>query len=247
MRTLLNEIAHCPHVNFCIQNPSVEHPCREIVFSQSSSTLNEYQVPEPWSGRIEQAPILFLSSNPSISSVEDYPRWSWSDDAIDDFFNNRFGCGRKVWILHGIKSLQKDGTYGGSVKFWSAVRQRAIELFQRNNVTPGSDYAITEIVHCKSVREIGVKEAQNQCVKSYLQKVLQMAAARVVVVLGASAREAMQHDFNIPKDVSLFGPIAIGDQEKLITFLPHPNARRNRTFAKCLNSDELEILRAFLR
>jgi len=246
MTTLLNKIAHCPHVNFCIQNPSVEHPCREIVFSQSSSTLNEYQVPEPWSGRIEQAPILFLSSNPSISSVEDYPRWSWSDDAIDDFFNNRFGGGRKAWILDGRKSLQKDGTYSGSVKFWSAVRQRAIELFQRN-VTPGSDYAITEIVHCKSVKEIGVKKAQNQCVKSYLPKVLQMAAARVVVVLGKEAKEAMQDEFNIPKDVSLFGPIVIGAREKLITFLPHPNARSNRTFANCLKSEELESLRAFLR
>jgi hypothetical protein len=246
MTTLLNEIAHCPHVNFCIQNPSVDHPCREIVFSQPSSTLNEYQVPEPWSGRIEQAPILFLSSNPSISSVEDYPRWSWSDDTIDDFFNNRFGGGRKIWIVDGIKSLQKDGAYSGSVNFWRAVRQRAIELFQRN-VTPGSDYAITEIVHCKSVSEIGVKKAQNQCVQSYLQKVLEMASARVVVVLGVRAREAMQYEFNIPKDVSLFGPIAIGGREKLITFLPHPNARCIRTFANCLKNDELESLRAFLR
>jgi hypothetical protein len=246
MTTLLNEIAHCPHVNFCIQNPSVDHPCREIVFSQSSSTLNEYQVPEPWSGCIEQAPILFLSSNPSISSVEDYPRWSWSDDAIDDFFNNRFGGGRKVWIKDGIKSLQKDGTYSGGVNFWSAVRQRAAELFQRN-VTPGIDYAITEIVHCKSVKEIGVKEAQNQCVQSYLQKVLQMAAARVVVVLGKQAKEVMQYEFNIPKDVSLFGPIAIGGREKLITFLPHPSAFGIKKFANCLKYDELESLRAFLR
>lgn len=246
MTTLLNEIAHCPHVNFCIQNPLVEHPCREIVFSQSFSILNEYQVPEPWSGRIEQAPILFLSSNPSISSVEDYPRWSWSDDAIDDFFNNRFGGGRKVWTLDGRKSLQKDGTYSGSVKFWSAVRQRAIELFQRN-VSPGNDYAITEIVHCKSVSEIGVKKAQNHCVQNYLKKVLEISSARVVVVLGSSAREAMQAEFNIPKDVSLFGSIAIGGREKLITFLPHPNARRNRTFANCLKFDELESLRALLR
>ncbi|MEG4217013.1 hypothetical protein QUA27_16500 [Microcoleus sp. Pol14C6] len=245
MTTLLNEIAHCPHVNFCIQNPSVEHPCREIVFSQSSSTVNEYQVPEPWSGRIEQAPVLFLSSNPSISSVEDYPRWSWSDDAIDDFFNNRFGGGRRLWILEGRKSLQKDGTYSGSVTFWSAVRQRAIELFQRND-TPGSDYAITEIVHCKSVSEIGVQEAQKHCVENYLKKVLEMAAARVVVVLGKRAKEAMQDEFNIPKDVSLFGPIAIGDREKLITFLPHPSAFGIKKFANCLKSEELESLRAFL-
>ncbi len=245
MTTLLNEIAHCPHVNFCIQNPSVEHPCREIVLSQSSSTLNEYQVPEPWSGRIEQAPVLFLSSNPSISSVEDYPRWSWSDDAIDDFFNNRFGGGRKEWILNGIKSIKKDGNYSCRVNFWRAVQKRAFELFQRN-VTPGIDYEITEIVHCKTVSEIGVKKAQNHCVQNYLKKVLEISSARVVVVLGASARKAMQHEFNIPKDVSLFGPIAIGDREKLITFLPHPSAFGIKKFANCLKSEELESLRAFL-
>jgi hypothetical protein len=80
-----------------------------------------------------------------------------------------------------------------------------------------------------------------------LKKVLEISSARVVVVLGVSAREAMQHEFNIPKDVSLFGPIAIGDREKLITFLPHPNARCIKTFANCLKYEELESLRAFLR
>ena len=57
----------------------------------------------------------------------------------------------------------------------------------------------------------------------------------------------MQHEFNIPKDVSLFGAIAIGGREKLITFLPHPNARGIKKFANCLKSEELESLRAFLR
>ncbi|WP_196524075.1 hypothetical protein [Nostoc commune] len=35
------------------------------------------------------------------------------------------------------------------------VRQRAIELLERD-VIPGIDYAITEIVHCKSENEIGL-------------------------------------------------------------------------------------------
>lgn len=72
-------------------------------------TLNEYKVPEPWSGRIEQVPILFLSSNPSISSVEDYPRWSWSDGAIDDFV----GHGQMVpLITSSIIALVVDARYG---------------------------------------------------------------------------------------------------------------------------------------
>jgi len=70
MTWLLNEIARCPHVQFCIQNPSVEHPCRQVVFSQSPSTLNEYQVPEPWSGRIEQAPTCFWAQTLPLAHLK---------------------------------------------------------------------------------------------------------------------------------------------------------------------------------
>lgn len=245
MTMLLHEIACCSHVQFCIQNPLVEHPCHEIIFSQSFSTLDEYQVPEPWSGRIEFVPILFLSSNPSIGFAEEYPRWSWSEDAINDYFSNRFGDGCKKWSISGTKTLLKDGRYSG-VRFWMAVRQRAIELLERD-VIPGIDYAITEIVHCKSENEIGVTTAQKQCVQTYLRRVLEMTSARVVVALGARARQAMQDEFSIPKNASLVEPIAIGGQKKLITFLPHPNARKVRSFAKCLESNELGNLRAFLK
>ena len=171
MKTLLHEIVHCPHVKSCLQNPSLEHPCREVVASQSHP-LDAYQVPEPWSGRIEQAPILFLSSNPSISPIEDYPTGFWSEDHVDDYFNNRFSGGRKEWIINGNKPLLTDRSYGRSVRFWSAVRHRAIELLGRD-VTPGMDYALTEIVHCKSRNEIGVKHAQVECVESYLLRVLE--------------------------------------------------------------------------
>jgi hypothetical protein len=41
------------------------------------------------------------------------------------------------------------------------VRQRAIELLQRD-VRPGVDYALTEIVHCKSKSENGVAEAKKR-------------------------------------------------------------------------------------
>lgn len=245
MKTLLHEIAHCPHVQSCLQNPSLEHPCREIIASQSCQ-LDAYQVPEPWSGRIEGAPILFLSSNPSISTIEDYPTGFWSEEDIDDYFNNRFGGGRKKWIINGTKPLLTDGGYGRSVHFWSAVRQRAIELLERD-FTPGMDYALTEIVHCKSLREFGVKQAQAECVESYLLRVLEQAGAKVIVVLGARARGIIQNQFNIPESVSVSEPIKIESLERLITFLPHPNAQEYRSFSKCLEPNELERVRSFLR
>ncbi|MTJ10068.1 hypothetical protein [Anabaena sp. UHCC 0204] len=245
IRTLLNEIVHCPHARFCLQNPDTEHPCREIVLSQGSINLDQYQVPEPWSGKIEQAPILFLSSNPSISFSEDYPICSWSDDDVDDYFNYRFGGGRKEWIVNGKKSLQKDGTYSSSVNFWAAIRQRAMELLRRD-VHPGTDYALTEIVHCKSCEEIGVKQAQNKCVEAYLLRILELAGAKVVVVLGSPARKAIQSQFNISAEISVSEPIMIGSRERFFAFLPHPNAFAPKSFAKCFQEHELEKLRAFL-
>ena len=245
-RTLLSEIVHCPHARECRENLAAENPCRKIVDYQSSLGLGKFQVPEPWSGQIEQAPILFLSSNPSIGSDEDYPTWDWSCSEVHDYFNYRFGGGRKRWIIDGTKSLLLDGRYSGSTQFWASVRQRAIELLERN-VSPGTDYALTEIVHCKSHAEIGVEQSQEQCVKAYLLRILELARAKVIVVLGARARQVIQSQFNISTENSISDSIEIGNHERFFAFLPHPNARSYRSFAKCLQGDELEKLRAFLR
>ena len=245
-RTLLSEIVHCPHAQKCREDIAAENPCRKIVDYQSSLGLEKFQVPEPWSGQIERAPILFLSSNPSIGCDEDYPTWDWSCSEVHDYFNYRFGGGRKQWIIDGTKSLLLDGRYSGSTQFWASVRQRAIELLQRN-VSPGTDYALTEIVHCKSHAEIGVEQSQEQCVKAYLLRVLELARAKVIVVLGVRARQVIQSQFNIPTENSISDSIEIGNRERFFAFLPHPNARSYRSFAKCLQGDELEKLRAFLR
>jgi hypothetical protein len=34
-------------------------------------------------------PLLFLSSNPAMSAIEIYPRPTWSDARIEDFFTHR--------------------------------------------------------------------------------------------------------------------------------------------------------------
>ncbi|VXD13013.1 uracil-DNA glycosylase family protein [Planktothrix paucivesiculata] len=245
-KTLLDEIVNCSHAQQCLGDSSAENPCRAIVEYQNTLSLQKFQVPEPWSGQIEKAPILFLSSNPSIGGDEVYPTWDWSSREVHDYFNHRFGGGDKTWILDGTKSLRTDGTYSRATQFWAAVRQRAIELLQRD-VIPGFDYALTEIVHCKSRNESGVEQAQEQCVQTYLRRILELAKARVIVVLGARARQVIQREFEIPPEKLLSESIEIGGNQRLFTFLPHPNARGERSFAKCLQNDELERLRAALR
>lgn len=142
--------------------------------------------------------------------------------------------------------MRTDGTYSHATQFWAAVRQRAIELLQRDMI-PGFDYALTEIVHCKSHDEIGVEQAQEQCVPAYLRRVLELAKARVIVVLGVRARQVIQREFEIHPEKLLSESIEIGGHQRLFTFLPHPNARGDCSFAKCLQNDELERLHATLR
>ncbi len=166
--SLLIEIARCPVVDLCLEQREGGDWCRQIVQSQGVSTVREFQVPEPWSGPIESAPILFLSSNPSISrsnpprdTDEEYPtgdRETWPDERIIDFFQGRFGGGREEWIRNGIRGRMKNGEFSKDpkdwVRFWASAKARASEALGRPAI-PGRDYAMTEVVRCKSVEEYG--------------------------------------------------------------------------------------------
>lgn len=257
---LLHEIIRCPNLQQCFSTPQGSHPCSTIISVQRSSSphmLDQHQVPEPWSGDIEHAPILFLSSNPSIDenpSIEErevFPLWSWQDEQIEDFFTHRYQGGRKQWIKDGIHYLQLNGSHSRrSVLFWSCVRERAKELL--SDVDDGVDYALTEVVHCKSRREKGVKGALHECAGRYLRPVVELSGAKVIVVLGKQAEDAMRSEFNIPNG-NVVGPQPIDERQRYIVFLYHPSYcshpdhkhRKPCTFEE-LDKEKLQELRAFL-
>ena len=241
--TLL-EISRCPEVSRCLQSTS-NHPCNKIVQSQSVNSLDEFQVPEPWSGQIQSAPILFISSNPSIGEDEIFPRGNWSDEDIVDYFQKRFGGGKTDWVINGNKSLRKVNTYGRATMFWAGVKARANELLEREPV-PGFDYALSELVHCKSRQEMGVPEALDRCVALYLRKVMAVSGARILVGLGSLAKQVLSREFNLPPNIKVVGPFEICNKERMVTFLPHPNAWKDKTFQKVVTESELQELRKYL-
>lgn len=244
----LHKIARCPNIQHYYNTPQSNHPCSKIISIQSSypHMLSQHQVAEPWSGDIEHAPILFLSSNPSIDEREEFPLWSWSDEQIADFFTHRYNGGSKQWIKSGTHYLQRDGSYSKrSVQFWSSVRKRAKELLEKD-IDDGVDYALTEVVHCKSKGEVGVEEALPLCTKLYLQPVVALSGAKVIVVLGKQAAKAVRDAFNL-LDGNMFGPQLINNRQRYIVFLPHPNAHVPRTFENSFDKEKLQELRDFLR
>lgn len=244
--SLLLEIARCPVMLRQLAEPRVSQDCTVVIRAQDPPSPADHQLPEPWSGNLAQAPILFVSSNPSISTSERYPRLSWDESLIDDFFTHRFGRGREPWVDGGLRALRADGTHEpGWVRFWAGARARASELLGRA-ATPGDDYALTEVVHCKSSAEEGVHEAMTYCADRYLARVVAVSGARVLVCLGAVADAAVRRVFHLPTSGRLHGPVAANGKDCFVAFLPHPNAFQPKTFAACLAPADLVRLRMVL-
>jgi hypothetical protein len=243
---LLLEIACCPVARDIRAGKVDSHECLRIVKTQDGK--RPFQVPEPWVGQIEHAPILFISSNPSFDEKEKFPTDNakdWPSERIVDFFENRF-TSRAGWVKN-LGVLHHDGIYSKPVRFWVSARARAAEILQKKNkqVAPGVDFALTEVVHCKSKGEIGVNEARDFCSKRYLKRILSVAAARVLVVYGRVAHDAVR---GLPQvggatEQRLLGPLVVHGRSRILVFLPHPNARK---VTKGFGADELAALRSHL-
>lgn len=251
-RRLLLSIARCDLLSACLDRRVPAPPCTEIIhYQQDGGAPLPYprrQVPEPWTGHLAEARLLFLASNPSISWEEKYPLGSDSDELILDFFYSRFDDRRpNPWVRNGNKFLQTDGTYSHGARFWSSVKRRAEEAYGRE-VRPGVDYALSEVVHCKSTEEIGVLEAADQCSRRYLRSLLGLSGARVVIVLGTTAAEVLHRRIALRQYRPEWPAAWVDDRrpDRLFLFQPHPNARKVRQLAQTLPPDLLSFLRVML-
>jgi len=245
---LLIEISSCP-VAASIRTGQ-DGPCQKIVSSQTGIS---FQRPEPWSGRLDIAPILFLSSNPSIDEEETYPDASWEAERITDFFQNRFSS-PAGWVDSHLCALKRDGTRTDWVRYWAAARARTSEILgkPKTEVKLGIDFALTEVVHCKSRNQMGVREALECCSQRYLERVLAISAARVMIVYGEYARYAVCRRYDsgivswcLPNKLAEF---RLGDRSKILVFLPAPNERGSeKTLIANIRSEGISIVRSYLK
>jgi uracil-DNA glycosylase len=242
---LLAEITRCPVVERCKAGDRSD-PCFKVVSVQEDVPLRNHQVPEPWNGLIEEARLLFVSSNPSINSTERYPVWASPLDERIDFFEHRFGGGRTEWTTNR-RTLQQDGTYSTrTVSYWNAIHQRAVELLG-SDARAGIDYAITEVVRCKSADNYGVREARTQCAERYLRRTLELSPAQVIVIIGEEARRTVAPEFGGPGRREMHGPVRIGRIDRFLVSLGAPNSSDPQKVANCLRPREVEELRRLLR
>lgn len=219
----------------------MEHGCAPLVSSQmfelhlararkAEIPESAWHLPEPWNGKLETAPLLFVGQNPSLSSTEPYPGSGfgpkWNGRAVADFFENRFG--NEDWqIEEGCRvPVWEDGILRKrSSRFLSHIKRLAEVLYapSKGAIAPGKDYAITEAARCKAADALGVRRAADVCSQRYLDKVLKLCGAKVIVCLGAVAREQVALTLNLSSAKS-----AAAEEDtdgRLVVFLPHSGAR----------------------
>jgi uracil-DNA glycosylase len=127
------------------------------------------------------------------------------------------------------------------------VRALAESFLDKREVRPGVDYALTEVVHCKSRDEAGVASAVTVCAPLYLRRVIALSPARLIVVLGGHARNAVRRTFNYPDPGRISRPLRVGRRDLRFVFLAHPSAGRTRVeYPKQLPAEELVVAQRLL-
>jgi hypothetical protein len=201
------DISSCCEVTNALHDKN--HPCHKVVNEQTKLIDVEIkrQRPEPWMGGLAKANLLFVSSNPSINEDpyplgEVFPTFEWSEADSAAFFVNRCDpSDRDVKVTFkkpgqpDFLTLCYDGEYRSGVSnpkrpqpTWKNTHDRAVELIG-NNAHPHHNYAITEIVHCKSKDAKGVAEASTFCIEKWMGPIFTSSPARVVVLLGSKVRD----------------------------------------------------------
>jgi hypothetical protein len=200
-------ISSCGEVARALEDKS--HPCHKVVHEQTKLIDVEIkrQRPEPWMGGLARANLLFVSSNPSINEDpyplgEVFPTYEWSDYDSAEFFTKRCNPEEndvKVTFKKpgqpDFLTLCYDGEYRSGVSnpkrpqpTWKNTHDRAVELIG-SNAHPHHNYAITEIVHCKSKDAKGVAEASSFCIEKWMEPIFTTSPAKVVVLLGSKVRD----------------------------------------------------------
>lgn len=246
MEKLLEEITTCENIQKILNGNSDSDckNCETIIKSQKCEKYENFQLPEPWNGDLENCKILFLSSNPSFNPNDEYPLGNWNKSDVSDFFINRFSPDRN-FVRNELYTLQNDGEYSKNwIRFWAAVRSIARVILDTKSAISGQDYVMTEIVHCKSTNEIGVQEAMETCANKYLDKILKITKAKIVICLGEKTSNFVKRKYQIETTGKI---VEESKMDKVFLFLPHPNAREERKLNKILTQEELEKVKNKLK
>jgi hypothetical protein len=255
-RALIIKVARCELI--VRADREEDHPCHAVVGSQGVTDEDDRQVPEAWAGNLHGSRVVFLSSNPSISEpvsgqpldrAEDYSRSASTDQKIIESQGLRFDRTLPRPFVQNGRYLQQDGHYSQRpVMFWTSVQRRAEELLGPT-AHPSVNYVMTEVVHCKSKNEVGVSQAAETCAKRYLNDILALTNAPIVVVVGKKSHDCLNNALGLDlPEPPYITSTELGGRDRHLVFLWHPSGRKGpKTIAGLHGNEELGRLRNLLQ
>ena len=99
-----------------------------------------------------------------------------------------------------------------------------------DEVVPGRDYALTEVVHCKSraeagvIRKAGANGAIDTCSDLWLERVLEHSRADVLIVVGKPARNAFRTLTGYENKVTLSESLEVAGRIRRVAFVTGPRS-----------------------
>jgi len=237
---VFKDIIYCPNIEQYFNKK--DNDCSVIIGSQPTDQKKLFQIPEPFCGEIDKAKILIIGSNPHVDMEQKelfptYDTTKWDENSIIEYFYKRFEKNFKK----GTHKIMKDGSYK-NVKYLSSIKGRVKEIFDLINkeFIPGTDYCLTEIVHCRSNGEKGVGKAVVACEK-YLKEIVKLSPASLIIIVGNTAKKSFCKQYKLEKylDKKVSDPESIERKQRLLYIIPAPNARGiNKKMEFYLNNNE---------
>ena len=248
-RKLLIDICRCPNIKDVLINKNFNNPCFQTVKSQNVD-FDNFQVPEPWSGDITQANIVFLLCNPSISENENFPTHKNKDEELEDFFINRHNGNRPGKFIDGNIVVYANNKTKVN-RTLSEIKKIAEHIFGKK-CKPGKDYAQLEITHCKTLNKLGMsKNSTNECVSKYFLKTIKFIKAKLIVSCGTDSLDTINKKFNLNARMhDLIGPIDFLNNNqnlKYIAFIGQPGSSIKRTGSEAINGENLVKIRNLIK
>lgn len=205
--------------------------------------ISEFHVPEPWNGKIDKAQAVFVGLNPGLDHDELFPRFgnrSWGIDLtangtlqydvpnVYDFFENRFSkyADRSLSDPNHFYIKLENGDYKKKVHgYWPRIHRIATALLSRP-VVPGEDYALTEMILCKSVNTKGGvlnKYTRCDCSKHFNRIMAEAKSCKYIVTLGVDSAEAILDFFSVKIDPLLnqVVPVSLNGRKVTLVLLPY--------------------------
>ena len=123
-RALAVDILRCEVLAATLRGDAT--PCRLVVSWQGAVAGPRY-LPEPWTGHLGIAPILFVSSNPSSGERDepvDQAGWNTSESADDELIRGTDGAfddEQRPGIVSGVYLVDRFGKHAGRASAFLAL------------------------------------------------------------------------------------------------------------------------------